>query len=97
MELKKPAVAGTVESCDCQVSIFPNPGQGLEVSVESNVKAIFGDSIIESTKDELAKHGVKDAVVQINDKGAFDWIIRARVACAAYRAAEQKFNWKEVE
>ncbi|MBO7668083.1 MAG: citrate lyase acyl carrier protein, partial [Firmicutes bacterium] len=78
-------------------SIFPNPGQGLEVSVESNVKAIFGDSIIESTKDELTKHGVKDAVVQINDKGAFDWIIRARVACAAYRAAEVKFNWKEVE
>ena len=97
MELKKPAVAGTVESCDCQVSIFPNPGGGITVSVDSNVKAIFGDAIEAAARDELARHQVSDAQLQIVDKGAFDWIIRARVAAAAYRAAEQKYNWKEAE
>ena len=28
MELKKPAIAGTVESSDVMIAIQPNPGQG---------------------------------------------------------------------
>ena len=49
MIVKQPAVAGTLESSDIQVSIFPNPGNGLDIQLQSNAKAQFGDSIIETT------------------------------------------------
>ena len=29
MELKKPALVGTLESSDVQIKLFPNPGKGI--------------------------------------------------------------------
>ena len=34
MEIKKPAVAGTLESSDCQIVIRPNGGEGIEIELE---------------------------------------------------------------
>lgn len=45
MEIKKPAVAGTLESSDCQIVIRPNGGEGIEIELESDVAVMFGDSI----------------------------------------------------
>lgn len=96
MQLKNPAVAGTLESSDVQISVFPNAGNGIEISLNSIVKVMFGDSIRETVQAVLDEFGVKDAVVQINDKGAFDWVIRARVQTALCRAAGMEFDWKGV-
>ena len=41
MEIKKPAVAGTLESSDCQITIRPNPGKGIDIDLESDVKMMF--------------------------------------------------------
>ena len=41
MEIKKPAVAGTLESSDCQIIIRPNPGMGIEIDLESDVAVMF--------------------------------------------------------
>ena len=65
MIVKQPAVAGTLESSDIQVSIFPNPGMGLDIQLQSNAKAQFGDSIIETTKAVLAEFEITDAVVSL--------------------------------
>ena len=35
MELKKPAVAGTLESSDVQITLRPNPGQGIQIELQS--------------------------------------------------------------
>ena len=94
MIVKQPAVAGTLESSDIQVSIFPNPGMGLDIQLQSNAKAQFGDSIIETVKAVLAEFEITDAVVSLVDKGAFDWVIRSRMQAACCRATETKFNWK---
>ncbi len=93
MELKKPAVAGTLESSDVQVTLRPNPGKGIQISLTSDVKALFGQAIEATVRDVLAEFGVSDALVEINDKGALDFAIRARMQCAVCRAAEIRFDW----
>lgn len=93
MELKKPAMAGTLESSDVQITLYPNPGRGIEIELKSDVKAMFGDAIEATIRAVLAEFDVKDARVEVNDKGALDFAIRARMECAVCRAAEVSFDW----
>ena len=93
MELKKPAVAGTLESSDVHITLRPNPGQGIPIELQSDVKALFGQAIEETVRAVLAEFGVQDALVDVNDKGALDFVIRARMECAVCRAAQVQFNW----
>lgn len=93
MELKKPAMAGTLESSDVQITLRPNPGKGIQIDLKSDVKAMFGDAIEATIRSVLAEFNVKDAFVDVNDKGALDFAIRARMECAVCRAAEVSFDW----
>lgn len=93
MQLKKPAVAGTLESSDVQIMIRPNPNQGIQIDLKSDVKVLFGDAIEATIRSVLDEFQVTDAIVEINDKGALDFAIRARMECAVCRAAEIPFNW----
>ena len=93
MELKKPAIAGTLESSDVQITLRPNPGQGIQIHLESDVKALFGDAIEATVQAVLDEFQVSDALVEVNDKGALDFAIRARMECAVCRAAEIQYNW----
>ncbi|USF25840.1 Citrate lyase acyl carrier protein [Firmicutes bacterium ASF500] len=93
MELKKPAAAGTMESSDVMVTMCPNPGGGIQIELDSDVKAIFGRAIERTARDVLEEFGVKDALVRMVDKGALDFTIRARVQCAICRSAEVRYDW----
>ena len=93
MEIKKPAVAGTLESSDCQIVIRPNGGEGIEIELESDVAVMFGDSIRETVNNTLEEFGVKDAYVEVRDKGALDCVIRARMEFVICRGAEEKYDW----
>ena len=93
MELKKPAVAGTMESSDIMVMIHPNEETGVEIDIQSDVKATFGNAIEATIREVLADFGVTDAVVAVVDKGALDFVIRARMQCAICRAAEVSYDW----
>ena len=93
MELKKPAMAGTLESSDVQITLRPNPGQGIQINLQSDVKVMFGDAIETTVRKVLEEFDVKDALVDVNDKGALDFAIRARTECAVCRAAEVAFDW----
>lgn len=93
MEIKKPAVAGTLESSDCQIVIRPNPGQGIDIDLESDVAVMFGKSIMETVKNTLAEFDVTDAVVEIKDKGALDCVIKSRMQCVICRGAEERYDW----
>lgn len=93
MELKKPAVAGTLESSDVQIVLRPNPGQGIQINLQSDVKALFGQAIEDTVREVLKEFSVKDALVDVNDKGALDFAIRARMECAICRAAEIQYDW----
>lgn len=93
MTLKIPAIAGTLESSDVQVAIAPNPGQGIQIALESDVKAQFGDSICQTVREVLDEFDIQEAAVQLLDKGALDCVIRARLRCAICRSAETPYDW----
>ena len=91
MEIKRPAMAGTLESSDCQVTVEPGDGQ-VEFELESAVMHQFGKQIRKVVMETLAHLDVKDVRITVVDKGALDCTIRARVEGAIYRSVEQKDN-----
>lgn len=93
MELKKPAMAGTMESSDVTVSVFPATGCGIRIEIESPVRELFGDAIERTVRAALAELGVADAFVKVADRGALDCAIRARTLCALCRAAGRGYDW----
>lgn len=95
MEMLISSCAGTLESGDAYVQIDPTPGAGIVISLKSSVERQFGDQIRAVVQQTLEELGVRDAHVSINDMGALDPIIAARVAAAAYRGAKsQNFVWE---
>lgn len=95
MEIKKTAIAGTVESSDITVVIEPNPDNEVAIKFKSSVEKQFGDQIKKVIMDTLSELNVKSAMVRVNDKGALDCVIKARVQTAVLRAAEETcFNWE---
>ena len=93
MELKKPAMAGTTESSDVMVMLRPNPAGGIVIDLKSDVIVSFGDAIEATVRDVMKEFDVNDAQVSIVDKGALDFVIRARMQCAICRAAEIQYDW----
>lgn len=94
MEIKKPAMAGSMESSDCMVTIRPST-DGLHIELESDVKMMFGESILKTVRETVTELGITDADTAILDRGALDCVIRARVQCAACRAAGTPYDWKK--
>lgn len=95
MEIKKEAMAGTVESSDAMVTISPNPASTIEIQLKSVVERQFGKQIRKLAEDTLKELKIKSAILRIEDKGALDAVLRARIQAAADRASEEKVNWKE--
>ncbi|SBW11498.1 citrate lyase, acyl carrier (gamma) subunit [uncultured Alphaproteobacteria bacterium] len=87
MKIVREALAGTLESSDLMVRISPHPA-GLEIVLQSEVMRQFGAQIEAVARDTLAKLEVETALVVIEDKGALDCVIRARLQTAVQRAAE---------
>lgn len=91
MILKKSAMAGTLESSDAQVMIEPGDN-GIELSINSIVMGQYGRQIKAVTLQTLQGLGVEHARLTVVDRGALDCIIKARVECAVFRAAEMTGN-----
>ncbi len=94
MEIKQAAIVGTLESSDIQISISPNQGKGIQIQLQSIVKSQFGDSIIATMTEVIESFGIKDALVDAVDRGALDWVIRARMQAACCAAMGKQFDWK---
>lgn len=89
MEIKKPAVAGTLESSDCMVTVEPGDGK-VELELDSAVIRQFGPQIRKVILETLGRLNVTDARLTVVDKGALDCTIKARVEAAVYRSADMK-------
>ena len=85
MDIKKPAVAGTLESSDCMVTVEPGSGQ-IDLDLDSVVIRQYGRQIKKVIYDTLKRLDVDDVKLTVVDKGALDCTIRARVTAAAVRA-----------
>jgi len=87
MELKTTGIAGTLESSDVMVTLEP-ASSGISLNLESTVINQYGRQIKETVLATLARLGVKNAAVTVNDHGALDCTITARVECAYYRGCQ---------
>ena len=89
MKIARPAVAGTLESSDCMVTVEPGQGQ-IELDLDSVVIRQYGKQIRKVIRETLDRLDVTDAKVTVVDKGALDCTIKARVECAVYRSNDIK-------
>ncbi|RDF05840.1 citrate lyase acyl carrier protein [Haemophilus parahaemolyticus] len=94
MQITKAAVAGTLESSDAQVRIAP--ANTLEIELNSSVGKQFGDDILATIHDVLKHFEVSNAQVIVEDKGALDCVLRARLKAALLRATDEQINWEKV-
>ena len=78
------ASAGTLESSDVYVEIAPAES-GIEIDLNSVVQAQFGEEILAVVREVLSECGVENASLRIQDRGALDCVIRARVETAVNR------------
>lgn len=88
MRLNHRASAGTCESSDVLVTVEPLE-TGIELQLTSTVEQAFGAAIRASVLDVLNRHGVEACSVTIQDKGALDYVIRARMETALLRAQKE--------
>ena len=86
MEIKKSAIAGTLESSDAQIIV--EPGEGITLDLSSNVMNQYGRQIKQTVLETLERLGVENAHVTVVDKGALDCTIKARVECAVFRSCD---------
>ena len=79
MEIKKPAIAGTLEA-----------GEGkVDFSLESAVINQYGNQIKKVAYETLENLGIDNVKLTIVDKGALDCTIKARIEAAVYRSVGQ--------
>lgn len=87
MKIIGQAMAGTLESNDVLVTVSPAQ-EGIDLALTSIVLNQFGDQIRKAVLDTAEELGVRDARIELNDKGAVECTIKARVETALRRAGE---------
>ena len=94
MKVIKEAIAGTLESSDLLVKVAPSDKGTCEIVIRSEVIKRFGKQIRNVVNDVLDKLSVSDGSIVIEDKGALDCVIRARVQAAVLRACgSEELDW----
>lgn len=88
MKIVREALAGTLESSDLMVRVAPLEG-ALEIVLHSEVIHQFGPQIEAVARGCLAKLGITEGMVMIEDKGALDCVVAARVQTAVSRAVDE--------
>lgn len=86
MKILRTAVAGTLESSDVLITVRNNPEGALTLEIESVVMKQFGTQIRRVVEETLAELGVSAGIIEIEDRGALDCMIRARLQTAISRA-----------
>ncbi|MFZ2949943.1 MAG: aldolase/citrate lyase family protein [Desulfuromonadaceae bacterium] len=72
-------------SCDCHVSLELLETGGITVSLDSKVGSLYGDRIESLCRDMLHHFGIEHATMIIEDSGAYDFVIAARVEACVRR------------
>ncbi|MBF1092468.1 MAG: citrate lyase acyl carrier protein [Solobacterium sp.] len=88
MEIKETASAGTIEKCDCLVTVSKGEGD-IKINLSSKVLYQYGDSIRNTILQTLKKLDINDVTVDVEDMGAFEYVIVARLEAAIYRSQKQ--------
>lgn len=82
----EPAHAGTLESSDVFVRVVPIESEAVEIELESSVYEIYSDAIVQTIQESAKALGARGMKLIVQDKGALDYVIKARVQAAILRA-----------
>jgi len=97
MKVLKESIAGTLESSDLLVRVAPSDQGSLDIIIQSKVIKQFGKQIKRVVTDTLNKLAVTEGSIVIEDKGALDCVIRARVQAAVFRATGTgDLDWRKL-
>ena len=97
MKIVKEAIAGTLESSDLLVKVAPSSARTLDVTIRSEVIKQFGKQIRRVVTETSNKLEVSEGTVVIEDKGALDYAVQARVQAAVLRGANsEELNWEQL-
>jgi len=97
MKVTKEAVAGTLESSDLLVKVAPATNGTLDIVIQSEVIKQFGKQIRATVADTLQKLELNEGSILIEDKGALDCVIRARVQTAVLRGTgAAEVGWEKL-
>lgn len=94
MQITKAAVAGTLESSDVMVRVAPY--DSIDIELHSTVANQFGDAIIETIHSVLKQLDVSAVQLIIDDKGALDCVLQARLKAALLRATDEPIQWEKL-
>lgn len=85
-KLKHSAQAGFEEKNDLLVNVSPGEEDaGIVVNLSSSIMKHYGEHIKNFIVDVIKQEGFQDVVLDIKDKGAWDYTIKARVVAALER------------
>lgn len=84
MVIRNEASAGAAESADVLVTV--RPAETLELRIASTVRLQFGAAIEQTVHSVLRAADVQQGEIAVDDHGALDWILRARLEAALTRA-----------
>lgn len=80
------AQAGTLESNDVIITVAPGEkGKGIVMDLQSIVLDQYGEAIRTTVANVLQEQSIEEAVIKIVDRGALDYILRARILTALSR------------
>jgi citrate lyase subunit gamma (acyl carrier protein) len=82
----KKGMAGSLESNDALIIVSENEKQ--IINIESIVYEFYGEDIHHLIKKTLDELNIKNIKVEVSDKGALDYTIKARLITAIKRMEE---------
>lgn len=83
MKFEKSVMAGSLESSDALISLIP--GDTCRVEIESIVIKQYGRRIRATAEEMMKERGVTAGTMKIQDRGALDCTLRARIKTALDR------------
>ncbi len=67
---------------DCQVTMELTGSGGIQLTIESRVQVMYGSSIRKLAEEVLSFFGIEHANIMIEDSGALDFVLAARLEAA---------------
>lgn len=79
---------------DAFVDVTINNSGGLQIDLQSKVQKLFGEHLKRFVDDVLQTLELQHATIRIEDQGALDWVLAARIETAVRRAGfSPKASW----
>lgn len=88
MNILKPVMVGSLESSDVLISLAPSDDGARHLDVESIVIKQYGRRITAVANEILDAAGVSSGLIRIQDRGALECTLRARLKTALDREAK---------